>query len=122
LEWNGKSILAGNVLTGDKRNISSEALYTTGFDVVAFRSLTLALDLLGQKLFNMERLVNIAAGTSNNPAAGFGMGPIPIVNGSAGFKLNPVGQLVIAANLIFRLNEAGLRGRVVPMVSLSYGF
>ena len=45
-----------------------------------------------------------------------------LVNGSVGFKVNPISTLLISFNVIFQMNDAGLRSRVVPLVGFSYSF
>ena len=125
IEWNGKSIQAGNVLTGDKRSIPAEFLYAAGFETAAHRRLTLAFDILGQEAFDAERLTTSTTnGPGGNiiPVAKIVKDDLSIVNGSVGFKLNLFRRLVAASNLLFRLNDDGLRSKVVPMFSLSYSY
>jgi len=43
-------------------------------------------------------------------------------NGSIGVKVNPVGRLLVTANLLFRMNNSGLRQDVTPLIGLSYTF
>lgn len=124
-EWNGESFQAGNVLVSKKASIPAEGLYTAGFEAAVHRRLTLAFDILGQEVFDAERLAPNAAdgpGGGNVTVAKPLTGDLPIVNGSIGFKLNLFRRLVAASNLLFRLNDDGLRSKVVPMFSLSYGY
>jgi hypothetical protein len=37
-----------------------------------------------------------------------------------GFKISPAGTLLVTFNVIVKLNSGGLRGRVAPLVGLSY--
>jgi hypothetical protein len=39
-----------------------------------------------------------------------------------GFKVSPISTLLVSANFIFKMNDAGLRARVVPLVGISYAF
>jgi hypothetical protein len=40
-------------------------------------------------------------------------------NGSAGFKAEVLPHTVVTANVLFRLNQAGLRARVIPLLGIS---
>jgi hypothetical protein len=39
-----------------------------------------------------------------------------------GVRLNPFRTLLVSANLLFHLTEAGLRDRVTPVISVDYAF
>jgi len=41
---------------------------------------------------------------------------------SVGLKANPVGHLLVSLNALVKLNDGGVRARVVPLVGLSYSF
>jgi hypothetical protein len=112
---NGESILAGNVLTGIKSHIPSQVPYAAGADIGVTKRVTLALDILGLEVIHGDRL-------TRNVTYGFDRRSYNVTNGSAGFKLNPVGNLLFVANLLFPLNDGGLRSKVVPMIGLSYAF
>jgi hypothetical protein len=56
------------------------------------------------------------------PHIAFRTGSLHQSNGSLGFKVNPIGKLLITFNTLFRLNDAGLRGRVTPLLGASYTF
>jgi hypothetical protein len=45
-----------------------------------------------------------------------------IISGSAGFKAQLGGNMLLTTNLLFGLNNNGLRARVVPLIGLSYTF
>jgi len=44
------------------------------------------------------------------------------ISGAVGFKFNPRGRLLIDANLLFSLNDHGLRDTLTPLIGLEYGF
>lgn len=109
---NGKSILAGNVFTGERRQIPNEILYTFGVDAGVTRWLTAVFDVLGTEVIHGDRLVFPIQRQSYN-----------MTNGSVGFKLNPGGTFLVVANVLFRLNSgAGLRTKIAPLVGVSYAF
>src|SRR5215813_13609792 len=41
---------------------------------------------------------------------------------SLGGKVNPVGRMLMIANVIFQTNQAGLHAKPVPLIGLSYTF
>jgi len=49
-------------------------------------------------------------------------GDLRLAVGNTGVRFNPFRKLVVSANLLFALTEAGLRDRVTPVVSLDYSF
>ena len=147
-QWNGQSILAGDV-TGTtagensagqaiiqngpavSHNLPREVLYSFGADYGATRKLTLAADYLGQTVFDAP---GIAADTfiTQNIAGGTGPIPIPTIKAtvgylylntaSLGFKYELLNNLLLTANLLVKLDNNGLRQNVTPLVALSYAF
>ena len=55
-QWNGQSVLAGNVTTGEKASLPNQVLYAVGFDYGLTRRFTLAADVLGQHVRDVERI------------------------------------------------------------------
>jgi hypothetical protein len=45
-----------------------------------------------------------------------------VVSGAFGLKANIAGTLLATFNLEFKLNDAGLRTKVTPLVGLEYSF
>jgi hypothetical protein len=147
-QWNGRSSLAGDV-TGTtvsedesgaaviqngpalKQRLPSQLFYTAGADFGATRGLTVAFDYLGQTLINAPRVFRDNTQTQNIPG-GTGILTLPTISGgkdtpvlssaSAGVKYNLFGNLLLTANLLFRLDNKGLRQDVMPLVALSYAF
>ncbi len=147
-QWNGNSILAGDV-TGTaisenaagtvviqngpaiKRRLPSQFFYSFGVDVGVTNRLTLAFDYLGQAVFNAPRVFSSTFTTQNIPG---GTGPLTLPtiignketmalsSGAAGLKYNLFGQLLLTADLLFRLDDKGLRQDVTPLIALSYAF
>ena len=52
----------------------------------------------------------------------FRVGSLNVVSGSFGLKANIAGTLLATFNLEFKLNDAGLRTKVTPLVGLEYSF
>jgi hypothetical protein len=147
-QWNGDSVLAGDI-TGTtisedaagnptiqngpatKRRLPSQFSYTFGADVGATKRLTLAFDYLGQAVFNAPRVFSSSFITQNIPG-GTGALTFPTItgkketmalsSGAAGLKYNLFGQLLLTADLLFRIDNKGLRQDVTPLIALSYAF
>jgi hypothetical protein len=39
-----------------------------------------------------------------------------------GLKLNPFGRLLVDVNVLFKLDSAGLRDKVTPLIGIEYAF
>lgn len=124
--WNGKSVLAGNVLTGMKKSLPDEIVFAGGLDWGAAERLTLALDVLGRRVIDSPRLESRTFtgldGRTTLPDIQFVTGSFNVVNGSFGLKFNPTGKLLVALNVLVKLNDAGLRSKVTPFFGVEYSF
>lgn len=124
-QWNGSSVLAGNVLERVSERLPRQLSWVAGTDVGVSPKLTLAFDLLGQTLYNTTRVSATTFRAANNQLfadTSFRRANATLVDGSAGLKLNAFDRLLVTFNLLFPLNNAGLRSRVVPLVGVSYAF
>jgi hypothetical protein len=127
-QWNGESILAGDLDTGSKDDLPDQFLYTAGADVGVNDRFSLAFDLLGQWIIDSPRLIarqfSPPAGPSGLvfPDIGFVVESFPTLTGAAGFKANVAGGLLINFNLRFKISDTGLRDRVTPLIGFEYGF
>lgn len=125
-QWNGNSLLAGEILLGQKHDLADQALLEAGIDVGIGRKLTLAADLLARRVIDGERIVagefRALDGRSLFPNVRFFRGSYNVVNGAVGLKANPGGNLLVDLNLLFKLNESGLRDRVTPLFGIEYSF
>ncbi len=124
--WNGKSVLAGNVLTGKKERLPNELVWAAGLDWGVVERLTVALDVLGRRVKNSPRLetqtFTALDGKTTLPDIHFVPGSFDVVNGSFGLKFNPTGKLLVDLNVLFKLNDAGLRAKVTPFFGMEYSF
>src|SRR5215217_4822908 len=113
-QWNGKSTLAGNIDTGVKSDLPNLFFYSAGTDVGVTKSLTVAVDLIGQRVSSIPRLFSSTFTASNGakaPTIAFRSEGYGINNFSTGFKYNLVGQLLLTGNLLIQLDDGGLRQR-----------
>ncbi len=82
----------------------SLARYSAGIDAALHERLTVTVDYIGAKKLNTDglgdRLDSVATG----------------------FKLNPLGRMVIGVNALWRLNSQGLRSDVIPTLTLEHTF
>ena len=49
-------------------------------------------------------------------------GNLNLAVGSTGVRFNPFRKMLVSANLLFGLTQAGLRDRVTPVISVDWGF
>ena len=114
-----------------KHSLPSQLFYTVGAEFGASKGLTLAFDYLGQTLVNTPRVFRDTFPTDNIPG-GTGTLWLPTVSGgkdtavlssaATGFKYNLFGNVLLTGNILFRLDNKGLRQDVMPLVGLSYAF
>jgi hypothetical protein len=124
-QWNGKSVLAGNPETGTKADMPDQVTYAMGADVGVAKRVTLAFDFLGTHVINSSRLIRETFTAANGkafPQIGFVTESYTLSNGAVGLKLNPFGRALIDFNLLFRMDSAGLRTKVTPLVGVEYAF
>jgi hypothetical protein len=124
-QWNGSSPLAGDVFAGTNGHLPNEFTYAAGFDAGINKKFSVAADILGQEIIHSEAVQTTtftAANGAHFDNTGFTRQNNNLTNGSVGFKANPIGTLLVSFNVIFQLNDAGLRSRVVPLVGFSYTF
>jgi hypothetical protein len=128
----------------DPVGVSDEFSYAGGLEIVAHPKLTILADVLGRTLkdagdLNLEAksfrflptptATSIATSTTN-PLTGlpyqelaFQRGRnLTLTLGSTGLKYNPSGNLLIAANVLFPLSNAGLRDKLTFALGVDYAF
>ncbi|HEY7511536.1 MAG TPA: hypothetical protein VIG50_14840 [Vicinamibacteria bacterium] len=125
-QWNGDSVLAGNVMTGEKGDMPDQVLYAAGLDIGLTEKFTIAFDVLGRYVIDSPRLNSTTFRTidvgSTFPNIHFDTGSFSVVDGAVGLKINLGGKLLADFNALFKLNEAGLRDTFTPLVGIEYSF
>jgi hypothetical protein len=125
-EWNGESTLAGDPVAGTKAKLPDQITYSGGVAVAVTGNLTLAADVIGRRIIDGRRLVpktfTTIDGRTTFPDISFVVTSENEISGAVGFKFNPRGRLLIDANLLFSLNDHGLRDSLTPLIGLEYGF
>jgi hypothetical protein len=125
-QWNGSSVLAGNPATGESAKFPDQAVYVAGLDVAPNSHLTLAFDLLGRYVVNAERLHSEDFHALDDVSVfrniGFSQSSFDVLSGSLGMKLLIADRLLLDANLLFALDNHGVRDKVTPLVGFEYSF
>jgi hypothetical protein len=145
-EWNGQSILGGDVTSGQSASLPSQFIYSLGGEGMISRRFTATLDLLGQRVFNapIDSLVSITVPSPCNPAVqptspaeptsvdaclpvgspsttvGISTGSYGINNADIGVRVRPFGRLLITASVLMKLDNGGLRSTAIPMAAATY--
>jgi hypothetical protein len=126
LQVNGNSILAGDVTTDTKAQLPNVISYAVGADVGVARRLSLTADFLGQALQN-EKKIAVAPAVADfsgglHPDISVTTATVNQESVALGGKIRPTGRLLITANILFRVNQAGLQYKPAPLIGLSYTF
>ena len=124
-QWNDSSPLAGDLFAATRGHLPNQITYAFGFDAGVSKKFSVAADVLGQDIMNSETVESLTFTAANGAKfanTNFVRKNSNLVNGSLGFKVNPVSTLLVSFNVIFQMNDAGLRSRVVPLLGLSYSF
>jgi hypothetical protein len=124
-QWNGSSILAGDPVTGQSADLPDQVVYAVGADLGTGR-FTVVFDVLGRYLIDAERIVlqdfHALDGRSVFPNIGFSTDSFNLLSGATGIKINAFGRLLVTANLLFALDDHGVRTSVTPLIGFEYGF
>jgi len=126
-QWNGKSVLAGDLQKNTKGNLPDQFLYVVGADVGLSSWFSLAIDILGQRVIDSPRLISetfeTLVGGVKFPNIRFEQpASFNVNNGAIGFKVNPGGNLLLNFNLLLQLDNGGLRDKIAPLVGATYTF
>jgi hypothetical protein len=124
--WNGSSVLAGNPATGEADHFPDQFTYAIGTELSAIPRMTIAFDLLGTYTIDAQRLqaetFHALDNRSTFPNITFERASFNTVNGAVGVKIDLVDRLLLQGNLLFKVNEAGLRDKLTPLIGLEYTF
>lgn len=125
-KWNGSSVLAGNPARGESADFPDQVGYAAGADVSVNRRLTVAFDLIGVYMIDAERLRAQTFQALDNrsvfPNIAFSRESMNSLSGAIGFKAGLFQRLLVDFNLLFKLDEHGLRDKVTPLIGIEYGF
>ncbi len=127
-EWNGSSILGGQITsTGQltSARLPNQLFYVAGVDVGITRKLSGAADFMGQRVIGATRIFAQPFTTHSGitlPNISEGHQSYEMDNASVGLKFSPKPRLLLIANVLFRVDNAGLRAKAIPLVGVGYTF
>ena len=127
-QWNGRSVLAGDVREHTKADLPDQFQYAVGTDVSVNPRLSLVFDLLGQRFLQSPRLSTFdfvaegPAGTAELRDLQFQTSSFWTTSGAAGLKANLAPRLLINFNLRFAITSAGLTDRLTPLLGVEWAF
>lgn len=125
-QWNGSSVLAGNPATGTSGDFADQVTYTAGADVGVSSRVTVSFDLLGRRLLESERLSEVSFhaldGRTTLPNIAFSSQTFSEHNGAVGMKVNLFKGLLLDGNLLFALDDHGVRDKVTPLIGAELTF
>ena len=108
--------------------------YIGGGEYAVSPKVTVVADLLGRTLRNAVRVTDVSIPhsfqQSQNAAfeqttlrsVALTSGSVTSAFATGGVKLNPYGNLLISAHVLFPLNSAGLKSGVTPVIGFEYSF
>ena len=113
--------------------LADELNYTAGTEVEATPRVTITADLIGRSLRNSGRLQEQSRvfdfvsstgtrGSVTKTEFARQTGNLNLLLGAAGVKFNVAGNLLISANALFSLTQAGIRDSVTPAIGFDYAF
>ena len=124
-QLNGKTNLVTDS-QGRKATLPERLIYSGGLDWGIAKRLTVAADVLEQRVFSGQRAIDanvqvppstLAVNTVLTEQSSYNR-----TDGSIGFKLKPFGNLLLTSNLLVKLDRNGLRQRLAPLMGLSLTF
>ena len=131
-QWNGRSVLVNPQTTSyGTKALPGGLQYALGADYKVIPRLTIAVDLLGNQFVNTPSLSPYSLALTPKPPSG---GAIPTslsgvtesfntyttANLSTGLKVSVWKGLIAYGNVLFQLNNSGIRSDPVPLVGISY--
>ena len=127
-QWNGKSLIGGNVREGVKGDLPDQFTYAIGGDVLVAPRLSMIVDLFGQRVVSSPRLIAVES-TRSGVAGSVTLDDIRFVNesywtssGSFGLKANLLSRMLLTFNLQFAIADGGLTDRLSPLVGMEWAF
>ncbi len=137
-QWNGDSILGGDIAAGTKAKLPNDFLYNFGVEVALRKRLTTTFEIMGQRIFDGNRVKlgqTLAPGAcTESQTCSSALPPLPETtiisskdsygtnNASIGARFRPFGKFLLTASVQLKLDNGGLRSEAVPLVSATYTF
>ncbi|HET9361582.1 MAG TPA: hypothetical protein VFO58_17640 [Vicinamibacterales bacterium] len=125
-QWNGSSILGGDLDSGVAGDLPDVGVYALGAVVAVHPRVTVAFDVVGRYIIDTPIVrpedFHALDGRSVFPNIAFENGSINELSSAVGLKINLAGRLLLNTNLLASLNSGGLRDKISPLVGIEYAF
>jgi len=127
-QWNGESVIAGDIQTGVKADLPDRFSYAVGADYTLTDRFSIVVDMTGQRVLDSPRLltrtttVSGPAGSVTLPDIRFEAASFWISSGAVGFKANLAPKLLVNFNMRFSIGDNGLADRIAPLVGFEWAF
>jgi hypothetical protein len=127
-QWNGQSVLAGDVSKQIADDLPDRFVFAAGFDTGITDHLSIALDFLADRVLNSPLLEVIPVTASGDLRSGvfqdvtFRSQSYLVSSGSAGMKFALREGLLANFNMRFKIGGEGLADRATPLIGLEYTF
>lgn len=124
---NGNSILSGDVTASPvtKAKLPDVFSYSAGGDMAIGHHLSLSSDFFGLLLFNGTKIQPSTytdyAGSTHSSVS-ISTGNVNEFGVAVGGKIDLVQRFLLVGNVLFRVNDAGLHSKPVPLLGVSYSF
>jgi hypothetical protein len=107
-----------------RRETSQEFDYTTGFDIAASSSITVAGDVIGRAVRNSAALNLYDSGQGADRYTFFQIQPgtVNLLLAAIGTKVKVGGTWLVTATMLFPLNNNGVKPRLTPVVGVERAF
>lgn len=127
-QWNGRSVLAGDVRAHIEGDLPDQFIYAAGSDLAVNSRFSIVFDILGQRVLNSPQLSTYTlaargvAGSADLPDIRFANGSYWSTNGALGFKANVAPKVLVNFNMRFNIAGAGLSDRIAPLLGVEWAF
>jgi len=127
-QWNGQSLLGGDVRNHIEADLPDQFQYALGSDLNVNSRFSIIFDVLGQRVMNSPQLSTYTleatgvAGSVNLPDIRFATQSYWTADGAVGFKANVATRVLVNFNLRFSLGENGLTDRIAPLLGVEWAF
>jgi hypothetical protein len=127
-QWNGTSVLGGDVQSGHKEDLPDQFVWALGSDFGINNRLSIVIDVLGRRVIDSPKLATYefdAAGPAGDavlPDIRFTQASYWANDGAVGFKANVAPRVLVNFNLRFHVSGGGLSDRIAPLLGVEWGF
>jgi hypothetical protein len=127
-QWNGKSVLAGDVHDDIEADLPDQFHYALGADLTVNNRFSIIFDVLGDRVLDSPSISTYTlhatgqAGSADLPDIRFATASYWTSDGALGFKANVASRVLVEFNLRFNLLQNGLTDRIAPLLGVEWAF